>query len=111
MAMAEQPGENQQPKEATRSNEAECLDYGLSFICNEASFNAVRFWVESRTTLIDTEAGTSQVFYQCGSCKSEHTFAAENLFIEDNYDFLPILGGAIGCSSADHVASARRIAK
>ena len=71
----------------------ECLDCGLSFICNKASFNAVRFWIESRTTLIDAEAGTSQVFYQCGSCKSEHTFAAENLFIEDNYDFLPILGG------------------
>lgn len=71
----------------------ECLDYGLSFICNKASFNAVRFWVESRTTLTDEEAGTSHVFYQCGSCKSEHTFAEQNLFIEDNYDFLPILGG------------------
>ncbi len=76
-----------------QEREIECLDYGLSFICNKASFNEVRFWVESRTTLIDAEAGTSQVYYQCASCKSENTFAAEDLFIEDNYDFLPILGG------------------
>jgi len=78
---------------ADQPSNTECLDYGLSFICNKASFNAVRFWVESRTILTDEEAGTSQAFYQCGSCKSEHTFAEENLFIEDNYDFLPILGG------------------
>ena len=33
--------------------------------------NAIRFWIESRTTLYDDEAGTSTVFYQCGECKSE----------------------------------------
>jgi hypothetical protein len=31
-------------------------------------------------------------FYQCGSCKSENTFAEQDLFSQDNYDFLPILG-------------------
>jgi hypothetical protein len=79
---------------ATAPNDADpkCLDYGLSFIGNPASFNAVRFWVESRTTIIDAEAGTRVEYYQCGSCKSEHTFAETNLFVEDNYDFLPILG-------------------
>lgn len=69
-----------------------CLDYGRSFICNTAEFNSVRFWVESRTTIFDDEAGASTEFYQCGSCKSEHTFAETNLFHEENYDFLPILG-------------------
>lgn len=69
-----------------------CLDYGRSFICNSAAFNAVRFWVESRTTVIDDSTGDSTVFYQCGSCKSENTFAEKDLFQEDNYDFLPILG-------------------
>src|SRR5688500_13851288 len=44
-----------------------CLDYGRSFICNTAKFNSVRFWVESRTVLIDGDARTE--FYQCGSCK------------------------------------------
>jgi hypothetical protein len=67
------------------------LDYGLSFICNTASFNAVRFWVESRTILFD-KTGASTVFYQCGSCKSENTFGEKDLFYKDNYDFLPILG-------------------
>jgi hypothetical protein len=67
-----------------------CLDYGRSFICNTANFNRVRFWVESRTVLID--GGTRTEFYQCGSCKSENTFGEKDLFYADNYDFLPILG-------------------
>ena len=68
------------------------LDYGLSFVCNTAAANAVRFWVESRTRIIDDAAGTWTDYYQCGSCKSEHTFAERDLFHKDNYDFLPILG-------------------
>lgn len=67
------------------------LDYGRSFICNTAEFNSVRFWIESRTLLTDPQ-GKTEIFYQCGSCKSEHTFAKENLFHKDNYDFLPVLG-------------------
>jgi hypothetical protein len=70
-----------------------CLDYGLSFLCNPAAFNSVRFWVESRTTLIDEKAGTSIEFYQCASCKSENTFGEKDLLYADNYDFLPIFGG------------------
>lgn len=67
-----------------------CLDFGRSFVCNTASFNAVRFWVESRTVLIDGDRRVE--FLQCGSCKSENTFAPKDLFVQDNYDFLPILG-------------------
>ena len=69
------------------------LDYGLSFICHTAAFNAVRFWVESRTRIINDKAKTATDYYQCASCKSEHTFAEKDLFQQDNYDFLPILGG------------------
>ena len=68
------------------------LDYGDSFICNTAEFNSVRFWIESRTRIVDEMAGTSVDYYQCGSCKSENTFGEQNLFYHDNYDFLPILG-------------------
>lgn len=71
----------------------ECLDYGRSFICNTAAHNRVRFWIESRTVLYDDTAGTQTTFYQCGSCKSEDTFAKENLLLADNYDFMPIYGG------------------
>jgi hypothetical protein len=77
------------------------LDYGLSFICHSAAFNSVRFWVESRTRLIDDQNGTHQDFYQCASCKSENTFGEKDLFYKDNYDFMPIFGG-------DYVAVFRR---
>lgn len=73
-----------------------CLDYGRSFICNTGQYNAVRLWIESRTTIIDTITGKSIEYLQCGSCKSEDTFGAngtKHLFFEDNYDFLPIFGG------------------
>lgn len=70
-----------------------CLDYGRSFICGTAPMNNVRFWVESRTTIFDDGAGTATEYYQCASCKSENTFGEKDLFLADNYDFLPILGG------------------
>jgi hypothetical protein len=86
-------GEEADDPDTDRSGPLRPLDYGLSFICNPAAFNAVRFWVESRTVLTDEQTGQTMHFYQCGSCKSEHTFAKKDLFHEDNYDFLPILGG------------------
>ncbi len=70
----------------------QCLDYGLSFVAGTATFNSVRFWVESRTTIFDDKAGTSTEFYQCASCKSENTFGEKDLLYKDNYDFLPIVG-------------------
>lgn len=69
-----------------------CLDYGLSFVRNTATFNSVRMWIESRTTIIDSKTGKRTVYYQCGSCKAEDTFAKSKLFLDDNYDFLPIFG-------------------
>lgn len=84
------------PESRARAEEAEagikCLDYGRSFIAGTAPFNCVRFWVESRTTIFDDQAGTAVDYYQCASCKSERTFAEKDLFQADNYDFLPILG-------------------
>ena len=68
------------------------LDYGRSFLIGNAPENEVRFWVESRTRIIDPASGQSEDYVQVGSCKSEHTFAKENLLHEDNYDFLPVFG-------------------
>lgn len=82
--------------EAAAPERLRCLDYGRSFICHKgesAASNAVRFWVESRTTLFDDKNRMTHEFYQCASCKSEHTFAAKDLFHKDNFDFLPIFGG------------------
>lgn len=71
------------------------LDYGRSFICHTAPFNSVRFWVESRTRIIDDQSGVWTDYYQCGSCKSENTFAERDLLMDGNYDFLPIVGGGL----------------
>ena len=68
------------------------LDYGRSFLIGNDPENEVRFWVESRTRIIDEASGQSEDYVQVGSCKSEHTFAKENLLHEDNYDFLPVFG-------------------
>ncbi len=68
------------------------LDYGRSFVIGNGPENEVRFWVESRTRLIDDVAGTEEDYLQCASCKSEATFAARDLFQDDNYDFLPVFG-------------------
>ena len=78
-----------------------CLDYGLSFINTVGNGNAPRFWVESRCRIIDNTDGSFSDYYQCGSCKSEHTFAEKNLFINPNYDFLPVFG-------KEHIAVFRR---
>jgi len=69
------------------------LDYGRSFLSGTARFNSVRFWVESRTRIIDDKSGQHVDYYQCASCKSENTFGEKDLFYKDNYDFLPIFGG------------------
>ena len=68
------------------------LDFGRSFIHGRSPENRVRLWVESLTRIIDERNSAVEDFYQCGACKSERTFAKENLLGEDNYDFLPIFG-------------------
>ena len=90
LAADSRPGSIAGADEAT--GRIKCLDYGRSFISGTAPFNCVRFWVESRTTIFDDQAGTAVDYYQCASCKSENTFAEKDLFQADNYDFLPILG-------------------
>ncbi len=77
---------------AEDGGQSKCIDYGKSFLCNTAEFNSVRMWIESKTTIFDTKAGKSTIYYQGASCKSENTFGEKDLFYKDNYDFLPIFG-------------------
>lgn len=72
------------------------IHYGLSFISGRNPENSVRFWVESRLRVIDEKTGQTEDYYQCGSCKSEDTFAPSNLFYPDNYDFTPVFGPQYG---------------
>lgn len=68
------------------------LDYGRSFLIGRGDVNQVRFWIESRTRILDEDSGACEDYLQCASCKSEDTFAERDLFYPDNYDFLPIFG-------------------
>lgn len=72
------------------------MDYSRSFVMGKWPGNEVRFWIESRTRLIDEIKGVTEDYIQCGSCKSEDTFAEQKLFYKDNYDFLPIFGPEFG---------------
>ncbi len=66
------------------------IDYGHSFIQTLGPENAVRFLIESRMKIFDSKTGKSTDFWQAASCKSENTFAKKNLFMENNYNFLPV---------------------
>ena len=68
------------------------IDYGLSFIGSVGPKNAVRFWIESRTRIMDEKNGATEDYYQVGSCKGEATFAEKDLFLHPSYDFLTIFG-------------------
>ena len=72
------------------------LDYGRSFLIGRGAANEVRFWIESRTRIVEADSGKSEDFWQTASCKSEHTFAESDLFQRDNYDFLPVFGAEFG---------------
>lgn len=68
------------------------LDYGRSFVTftTPGRGNNARLQIESVTTLADANTGKSQDYYFYASCKSEDTFAKEDLFYADNYDFCGI---------------------
>jgi len=70
----------------------EPLDCGRSFLQGKWAENRVRFWIESRTRIIDPESSVPIDYHQCASCKSENTFAPKAPFHKDNYDFPPIFG-------------------
>jgi len=66
------------------------LDYGRSFVIG-TSGNEVRFWIESRTRIMDGLGGTEDYFYTA-SCIAENTFGREHLFQEDAHEGLRIFG-------------------
>ncbi len=72
------------------------LDYGRSFLIGKGRTNEARFWIESRTRILDEREGICEDFYQTASCKSENTFHERDLFQRDNYDFLPIFSARYG---------------
>ena len=46
------------------------LDYGRSFLIGNEPENEVRFWVESRTRIIDAASGQSEDYVQVGRARA-----------------------------------------
>ncbi|MBM3773594.1 MAG: hypothetical protein FJW37_00340 [Acidobacteria bacterium] len=65
------------------------LSYSGSFVTfvTKGRGNLARLQIESRCLLLDQDGRTIEEFFQFASCKSEHTYAQENLFQDPNYDF------------------------
>src|SRR5881394_3631470 len=72
------------------------IDYTRSFVQGLWEYNEVRLAVESRTRFVDEARGIVEDYYQCAACKSEYTFAKEELFQPDNFNFTPIFGPELG---------------
>ncbi len=68
----------------------EVLDYSRSFITflSRERANNARIQVEARCEL--TVDGVAEEYWLVASCKSEDTFAEQNLFLVPNYDFCMI---------------------
>ena len=70
-------------------------NYAYTFITGSGPDNAIRFWVESKTTLFDDVNRTAQTFYRYASM-SEDTFgrglalSGKLLFQDPNCGFCPV---------------------
>lgn len=64
-------------------------DYSRSYVTfvTKGRGNLARLQVESRCIVLDGEGNAIDEFFYFASCKSEDTYAKENLFYENNYDF------------------------
>lgn len=66
------------------------IDFSRSFCTFTTPANNARLQVESQLELIDDARRVSEVFLLYASCKSEDTYAYQNLFKDPNYDFCGI---------------------
>lgn len=68
------------------------LDFGRSFVTfvTRGRANNARIQVEARCRFGDERSGEREELFLVASCKSEDTFARENLFTSPNYDFCGI---------------------
>jgi hypothetical protein len=65
------------------------VDYAASYVTfvTTGRGNLARLQIESRCVLLDENGELAEEFFQFASCKSEDTYAAEDLFQDPNYDF------------------------
>ncbi len=78
-----------QDDDASRDPLKQVVDYAASYVTfvTTGRGNLARLQIESRCVLLDENGELMEEFFQFASCKSEDTYAAENLFQDPNYDF------------------------
>jgi len=82
-------GSRSQDDDESRDPLEQIVDYAASYVTfvTPGRGNLARLQIESRCMLLDENGELVEEFFQFASCKSENTYAAENLFQDPNYDF------------------------
>lgn len=80
------------------------IDYSRSFVTFQVPGNNARIQVEARCVLTAPD-GSSQQFLMFASCKSEDTYAEDELFRVPNYDFSGIFGEHDYCIARIHACT------
>jgi len=82
-------GSRSQDDDESRDPLEQIVDYAASYVTfvTPGRGNLARLQIESRCVLLDENGELVEEFFQFASCKSEDTYAAENLFQDPNYDF------------------------
>lgn len=72
--------------ETKKFSDIKFFDYGRSFVITENhKENTPRFLIESKCTIDDKE------YYLCAPCKGENTYAEEDLFVAQPFEFTPVI--------------------
>ncbi len=73
----------------SRDPREQVVDYAASYVTfvTTGRGNLARLQIESRCVLLDENGEVVEEFFQFASCKSEDTYATEDLFQDPNYDF------------------------
>lgn len=80
------------------------IDYSRSFITFQVPGNNARIQIEARC-LLTLPGAAPQQYLMFASCKSEDTYAEQDLFREPNYDFSGIFGEHDYCIARIHACS------
>lgn len=86
----------------------QALDFSRSFVTFTTfeRANNARIQVEARCLWTDVAQGATEELFLIASCKSEYTYAKDNLFQHPNYDFCGVFNEQQFCILRTHASAA-----